>query len=198
MTGDAAAGRRKHFPWRDENHVARARIPRETRSRAHLPDQIRSFRVWALEAVTLAVLEREGHRELGGRAAAYRDAAGEAHGFFLARDRERRLRLTRELAYGRQRLLEIALPRSQRVEGATARERRRRSQGRERGPLRAISGSPPSLTVSSIEHDMNVVFRFASRIIVMVGAGSSSREAPGRSPAIPRCGPFLSRQGRYG
>ena len=33
----------------------------------------------------------------------------------------------------------------------------------------AISGLSPDLTVLFIEHDMNVVFRFASRIIVMVG-----------------------------
>ena len=33
----------------------------------------------------------------------------------------------------------------------------------------AISGLSRDLTVLFIEHDMNVVFRFASRIIVMVG-----------------------------
>ena len=34
---------------------------------------------------------------------------------------------------------------------------------------RSIAGLPHDIAVLFIEHDMNVVFRFANRIIVMVG-----------------------------
>jgi branched-chain amino acid transport system ATP-binding protein len=65
----------------------------------------------ALEAVTLAVCERRGDAPTWWkRLPDYRDAVDEAHGILsslrLATDC---YRLTRELAYGRQRLLEIAL-----------------------------------------------------------------------------------------
>jgi ABC-type branched-subunit amino acid transport system ATPase component len=35
----------------------------------------------------------------------------------------------------------------------------------------AIAGLPGDITVLFIEHDMNLVFKFATRIIVMVGGG---------------------------
>jgi branched-chain amino acid transport system ATP-binding protein len=35
----------------------------------------------------------------------------------------------------------------------------------------AIAGLPEDITVLFIEHDMSIVFRFASRIIVMVAGG---------------------------
>jgi branched-chain amino acid transport system ATP-binding protein len=125
----------------------------------------------ALEAVTLAVCERRGSAGTWWRNLPdYRDAIDEAYGVLsslsLAGDC---YKLTRELAYGRQRLLEIALalatqPRVLLLDEPAA------GVPKDESPqlFEAIAGLSSELTVLFIEHDMNVVFRFASRIIVMV------------------------------
>jgi branched-chain amino acid transport system ATP-binding protein len=80
------------------------------------------------------------------------------------------LRLTRELAYGQQRLLEIALALATRPRVLLLDEPAAGVPKDESADLfAAISNLSGELTVLFIEHDMNVVFRFASRIIVMVG-----------------------------
>ena len=136
----------------------------------------------ALESVTLAVLEREGHSGTWWKSLpAYRDAAGEAHGILsslgIAKDA---YRLTRELAYGRQRLLEIALALATRPKVLLLDEPAAGVPKDESADLfAAISGLASELTVLFIEHDMNVVFRFASRIIVMVGGRILVEGSPG-------------------
>ena len=126
----------------------------------------------ALEAVTLAVCERRGHAPTWWkRLPDYRDAVDEAHGILsslrLATDC---YRLTRELAYGRQRLLEIALALATRPRVLLLDEPAAGVPKDESAELfDVISSLSRDLTVLFIEHDMNVVFRFASRIIVMVG-----------------------------
>jgi branched-chain amino acid transport system ATP-binding protein len=126
----------------------------------------------ALEAVTLAVCEREGiARTWWRRLAAYRDAVDEAHGILgslmLAADC---YRPTRELPYGRQRLLEIALALATRPKVLLLDEPAAGVPRDESADLfSAISVLSRDITVLFIEHDMNFVFRFASRIIVMVG-----------------------------
>jgi branched-chain amino acid transport system ATP-binding protein len=126
----------------------------------------------ALESVTLAVCERRGLAAAWWRSlSACRDAVDEAY------DILRSLALgavchrsTRELAYGQQRLLEIALalatrPKVLLLDEPAAGVPRNESAGL----FSAIAGLSDDLTVLFIEHDMSVVFRFASRIIVMVG-----------------------------
>jgi branched-chain amino acid transport system ATP-binding protein len=128
----------------------------------------------ALEAVTLAVCERRGVAgNFWTRLPTFADAVGEAHAILaslsLAADANR---LTRELAYGQQRLLEIALALATRPSVLLLDEPAAGVPREESGELfTAIAGLSKDITVLFIEHDMDIVFRFASRIIVMV-AGS--------------------------
>jgi branched-chain amino acid transport system ATP-binding protein len=79
---------------------------------------------------------------------------------------------TRELAYGQQRLLEIALALAAKPAVLLLDEPAAGVPRHESGELfAAIAGLSQDITVLFIEHDMNLVFKFASRIIVMV-AGS--------------------------
>ena len=124
----------------------------------------------ALEAVTLAVLEREGHahnwwRSLPRFSPAIEEAQGILDSLKVPPTRE-----TRELAYGQQRLLEIALALASRPKVLLLDEPAAGVPREESAQLfDAIDNLSRELTILFIEHDMDVVFRFASRIIVMVG-----------------------------
>ena len=124
----------------------------------------------ALEAVTLAVLEREGHahnwwRSLPRFGAAIDEAQAILDSLHIPSTRE-----TKELAYGQQRLLEIALALATRPKVLLLDEPAAGVPKDESAQLfNAIDGLSRELTILFIEHDMDVVFRFASRIIVMVG-----------------------------
>jgi branched-chain amino acid transport system ATP-binding protein len=128
----------------------------------------------ALEAVTLAVCERRGVAgNFWQRLPTFADAVDEAQAILkslsLGSDASR---LTRELAYGQQRLLEIALALATRPRVLLLDEPAAGVPREESGELfAAIAGLSKDITVLFIEHDMDIVFRFASRIIVMV-AGS--------------------------
>jgi branched-chain amino acid transport system ATP-binding protein len=50
----------------------------------------------------------------------------------------------------------------------------------------AIAGLSQDITVLFIEHDMNLVFKFASRIIVMVAGGILLEGTPQQIAADPR------------
>jgi ABC-type branched-subunit amino acid transport system ATPase component len=143
----------------------------------------------ALEAVTLAVCEREGvARTWWRRLTAYPDAVDEAHAILgslmLAADC---YRSTRELPYGRQRLLEIALALATRPKVLLLDEPAAGVPREENAELfTAISNLSRDITVLFIEHDMSFVFRFASRIIVMVGGRILLEGAPDEVAADPR------------
>jgi branched-chain amino acid transport system ATP-binding protein len=128
----------------------------------------------ALEAVTLAVCERRGDagiwwRSLPTYGAAIEEAYAILTSLQLAADCERP---TRQLAYGQQRLLEIALALAARPKVLLLDESAAGVPKDESGELfNAIAGIASDITVLFIEHDMEIVFRFASRIIVMVSGG---------------------------
>jgi branched-chain amino acid transport system ATP-binding protein len=124
-----------------------------------------------LESVVLVVSERLGHggewlRPLWSR----NDVLDEARTLL----RELRLdedaaRTTRELPYGKQRLLEIALalatkPRVLLLDEPAAGV----PTGASHELLDTIERLPADMTILLIEHDMSLVFRFAQRITVMV------------------------------
>jgi len=124
----------------------------------------------ALESVTLSVLEREGiSRTWWQGLPAYGSAIDEAHAI-LQSLKIPPTRETRELPYGQQRLLEIALALATRPRVLLLDEPAAGVPKDESAALfDAIANLSRELTILFIEHDMDVVFRFASRIIVMVG-----------------------------
>ena len=139
--------------------------------------------------VTLAVCERRRVARTWWRPlTAYRDEVEEAYGILA------RLTLgpvchrpTRELAYGQQRLLEIALalatkPKVLLLDEPAAGVPREES----RELFEAIAGLSSDITVLFIEHDMELVFRFASRIIVLVGGSVLLEGTPAEIAADPR------------
>jgi ABC-type branched-subunit amino acid transport system ATPase component len=126
----------------------------------------------ALESVTLAVLEREnGSRVWWKSLPSYGEAIDEAHSILTSLNlKEISQKQTKELAYGQQRLLEIALALATRPKVLLLDEPAAGVPKGESAELfSVIAGLSQDLTVLFIEHDMEVVFRFASRILVMVG-----------------------------
>jgi branched-chain amino acid transport system ATP-binding protein len=96
-------------------------------------------------------------------------------------------RLTRELAYGQQRLLEIALALATKPKVLLLDEPAAGVPRDESADLfSAIAALPADITVLFIEHDMNLVFRFATRIIVMVAGGILVEGTPQEIAADPR------------
>ena len=143
----------------------------------------------ALEAVALAVCERRGDaRTWWQPVTAYSDALDEAHSILttlmLAHVCHRP---TRELAYGQQRLLEIALALATRPKVLLLDEPAAGVPRDESSELfTAINNLSQDITILFIEHDMKIVFRLASRIIVMVGGRILVEGTPQEISADPR------------
>ena len=126
----------------------------------------------ALEAVTLAVCERRGYAGSWWRKLpAYADAVEEAYAILQSlRLAASCYRPTYELAYGQQRLLEIALALATKPKVLLLDEPAAGVPQQESAELfSVIANLSQEIAVLFIEHDMNVVFRFAHRIVVMVG-----------------------------
>ena len=124
-----------------------------------------------LESVVLAVCERRGVTNNVVRTVARRrDEIDEAMGILdslqLTRDADS---ITRNLAYGRQRLVEIALALATRPKILLMDEPAAGIPSSESKELFAVIAKlPRDVTILFIEHDMGLVFRFAERITVLV------------------------------
>lgn len=142
-----------------------------------------------LHAVALAVCERRGlARNFWSRLSAHSDALDEAYEI-LARLRltDCCYRLTRELPYGRQRLLEIALALATRPKVLLLDEPAAGVPQDESGEIfEAVAELSQDITLLFIEHDMRVVFRFASHIIVMAGGAVFAEGPPAAIADDPR------------
>jgi len=133
-----------------------------------------------MQCMLLAVCEQRGAAIDPWRHVARRSAE-----MMAARDVLRLLRLdsaentvVRELAYGDQRLVEIALalackPRVLLLDEPAAGV----PKGESQALFRAIADLPGDVTVLFVEHDMDIVFRFAHRITVLV-SGAILTEGP--------------------
>jgi branched-chain amino acid transport system ATP-binding protein len=143
----------------------------------------------ALESVTLAVCERRRVAQVWWRQlTAYRQEMDEAYDILASLTLAPVChRVTRELAYGQQRLLEIALALATRPKVLLLDEPAAgvpREESKEL--LAAIAGLSRDITVLFIEHDMDLVFRFASRVIVMVGGRVLTEGTPREIASDPR------------
>ncbi|GIZ50560.1 ABC transporter ATP-binding protein [Noviherbaspirillum aridicola] len=142
-----------------------------------------------LESVALAIFEREGMHRVWHRTAASRsDVVDEAVALLgrlnLERDADT---LTSNLPYGKQRLVEIALALATRPKVLLLDEPAAGIPTAESAELfDAIARLPRDVTVLFIEHDMNLVFRFAERITVLVGGKVLTEGTPAGIAADPR------------
>ena len=146
-----------------------------------------------LEAVTTAICERDrdtmgfAHRWIRGVSKS-RAQLDEAHALLASLGIERDCDLpTHELAYGRQRVLEIALALAARPRVLLLDEPAAGIPEGESDELFAVLDRLPSdVAILLIEHDMSLVFRFATRITVLVGGAELVTGTPEEIGADPR------------
>ena len=142
-----------------------------------------------LESVVLAICEREGQAGVWRRTVAQqREAVTEGMALLdtlhLAAEGAT---LTRDLPYGKQRLVEIALALATRPSILLLDEPAAGIPAGESAELfGVIAALPREVTIVFIEHDMDLVFRFAERITVLVGGKVLTEGAPGEIAADPR------------
>jgi ABC-type branched-subunit amino acid transport system ATPase component len=169
------------------------RVPAHARVRRGL---VRTFQInqlfadlTPLETLTLVIAQREGlgarsWRALGRHAAQVEEAAAVAERFHLADTMHRK---TRVLAYGKRRLLEIAIAVAAKpkvllldepVAGVPA--------GESREILDTLAALPGDVTVLLIEHDMDLVFRFATYMSVLVNGALFAEGPPADIARDPR------------
>jgi ABC-type branched-subunit amino acid transport system ATPase component len=138
-------------------------------------------RLTPLESVALAICERQAVADqFWRRLASHRDIIEES---FSILDQLRLAEVahapTRTLPYGQQRLLEIALALATRPKVLLLDEP---AAGVPKGEsaliFSVIASLPKDISVLFIEHDMDIVFSFASRIVVLVAGGVLLEASP--------------------
>ncbi|MDT7836149.1 ABC transporter ATP-binding protein [Aquabacterium sp. OR-4] len=142
-----------------------------------------------LQSLALAVSSREGQahrwwRPLGRNAAVAAECEALLAQFRLA---EHAGRLTRELPYGKRRLLEIALAVAQKPSVLLLDEPAAGVPAAERQDiLDTVAALPADVSVVLIEHDMDLVFSFASRLTVLVNGTVLTEGTPAEIAADPQ------------
>jgi ABC-type branched-subunit amino acid transport system ATPase component len=154
-----------------------------------------------IEAVTLAVCQQKGIAGKFWRSlVSHEDAIAEAYAILeQLRLDDVATRRTATLAYGQQRLLEIALalatrPRVLLLDEPAAGVPKDES----RELFSVIAALPDDISVLFIEHDMSIVFRFATQIIVMVSGGVLMEAAPDVIRSDPRVREVYLGQAHHG
>jgi branched-chain amino acid transport system ATP-binding protein len=142
-----------------------------------------------LESVALAVCERRGQggdwlRPVSSRRAALGEARDVLESLRLGGDAAT---TTRQLPYGKQRLLEIALALATKPSVLLLDEPAAGvPTGESAELLETIERLPSEMTILLIEHDMSLVFRFARRITVMAGGRVVTEGPPAQIAADAR------------
>jgi len=142
-----------------------------------------------LENICLAIGERTGAcdnlwRPAGARGEIIDEAFGYLESLRLADDA---LRLVRELPYGRQRLVEIAIALAQQPRVLLLDEPAAGVPSSESHLiLDVVDSLDPDIAILIIEHDMDVVFRFARQITVLVAGAVFTEGTPDEIKANPQ------------
>jgi ABC-type branched-subunit amino acid transport system ATPase component len=169
-------------------HLSQAARTRRGIARTFQVNQL--FRgLTVVENVYLAIAERTGAcnrlwRSAGSERAVIDEALDHLQSLDLVADARKPVR---ELPYGRQRLVEIAIALAQRPKLLLLDEPAAGVPSSENHLLLdVISRLDPDITVLIIEHDMDVVFRFANRITVLVAGTVLIEGTPQEISADPR------------
>jgi branched-chain amino acid transport system ATP-binding protein len=142
-----------------------------------------------LESVVLTILERKGKAtQWWNTVAGRQEEADEAMELLTTLGlAEWAHSETRHLAYGRQRLVEIALALATKPKLLLLDEPAAGiPTGESRELFDVIDRLPRDVTIIFIEHDMGLVFRFAERITVLVGGKVLTEGTPAEIAADPR------------
>jgi branched-chain amino acid transport system ATP-binding protein len=142
-----------------------------------------------LESVVLAICERRGRAAVWHRTVARLEAEIEEARTLLQSLQlgAEAATLTRNLPYGRQRLVEIALALATRPRILLLDEPAAGIPSAESAELfGVIAALPKDVTILFIEHDMELVFRFAERITVLVGGRVLVEGTPAEIAGDPR------------
>jgi branched-chain amino acid transport system ATP-binding protein len=142
-----------------------------------------------LESVVLAICERRGLQKVWWKTVEKHDDVIEEAMALLATLKltNEASSITRSMAYGKQRLVEIALALATKPKILLLDEPAAGIPSAESKELfEVIAGLPRDVTVVFIEHDMGLVFRFADRITVLVGGKVLTEGTPAEIAADPR------------
>jgi len=142
-----------------------------------------------LESVVLAIVEREGiasrlHTRLAKRTVEIDEAIHIIRELGLTREAGS---VTRSLPYGKQRLVEIAVALATRPRILLLDEPAAGIPASESGEVFSVLAAlPREVSVLFIEHDMDLVFRFAERITVLASGSILAEGTPEEIAAEPR------------
>ncbi len=154
-----------------------------------------------LESVVLAFCERGGRGSVWWRTVAAERGAIEEAREILARCASTAMRTRRPAAlpYGKQRLLEIALALATRPTVLLLDEPAAGIPAAESAELfGVIAQLPREVTILFIEHDMDLVFRFAERITVLVGGTVLVEGTPDEIARDRACARSISGEAQHG